>query len=159
MIWFDIKKLEDKISNDELSDKDGFNYVMASLILTSIVLSVATNNANGWIKLLSCFVSVVINIWGFKAIYQANIDNDGKDFFKRFFAISWVIGMRLLVIGIIIGVLIGVIIGIISAKSGDNSMIYGPLKDFSGLIVTSLFTVICYLLMINSFRKLKPKSE
>ena len=38
MIWLDIRKLEDKISQNELSDKDGFNYVLAFFILSALTI-------------------------------------------------------------------------------------------------------------------------
>lgn len=158
MIWFDIKELEDKISNDELSDRDGFNYLMAFFILSAIAVSFATNNTNGWIKLLHCVVSILINIWGLNATYQANLDYDGKDFLKRFFAINWVIGMRLIVIAFIASILIGGIAGIVLAVNGGSyHVVPDYIKDFSALIISSLFSVIFYLLAINSFRTLKPK--
>ena len=37
MIWLDLKGLERKISNNELTEKDGYNYLMATMILTTIV--------------------------------------------------------------------------------------------------------------------------
>jgi hypothetical protein len=155
MIWFDIKKIEDKISNDELSDKDGFNYVMAFFILTTVALCFVTNNTNGWIKFSTCIVSIIINVWGLNAIYQANTEIDGKDFFKRFFAINWVIGMRLIVITLIFAVIIGIVIGIVSVKNEINLKDPNPLKDILGLIFMAMFNLICYLLIINSFRRLK----
>lgn len=41
MIWLDIKELETKISTNELSEKDSFNYVLAFLIVSC--LSVGTS--------------------------------------------------------------------------------------------------------------------
>ena len=60
MIWFNIKKLEKQISDDELTDKDGFNYLLAYVIFTAIVLSFMSNYSNGWIKFLTCVASVII---------------------------------------------------------------------------------------------------
>lgn len=88
MIWLDIKKLENKISVNELSDKDGFNYVLAYFILSAIIMATISNDSNALIKLLTCLIAVVINIWGLNAIYDANNEIDGRDFFKRYFAIS-----------------------------------------------------------------------
>jgi len=159
MIWFDIKNLENKISNNELTDKDGFSYVLANLILTTIVLSFVTNNANGWIKLSQCVISILINVWGLKTVYEVNNEIDGKDFFKRFFAINWVIGMRLIVITLIFVVIVGIIIGIVSEKNYMNFNDPNPIRDIVGLIFSAMISFICYLLIINSFRRLKTTLE
>lgn len=155
MIWFDLEQLENKISNNELTDKDGLNYVLAYFIFSIVVLSFITNNSSGWIKLLQCIISVLINIWGLKAIYDANEKIDGKDFFKRFFSIFWVIGMRLFVITMILAVIIGVVIGMLSAASDINFKDPNPMKDFIMLIFMTMFLLINYLLILNSFRKLR----
>ena len=84
MIWLDISNLEDKISKNELSDKDGFNYVLAYFILSALTMNIGSRNSNEWIDLLNCFLSVLIAIWGLSAAYKANNEIDGKDFFKRF---------------------------------------------------------------------------
>ena len=36
MIWFDIKRLEKQMADGELSDKDGFNYLLANMIMFSL---------------------------------------------------------------------------------------------------------------------------
>jgi hypothetical protein len=155
MIWFDIKNLESKISNNELTDKDGFSYVLAFFVLTAIVLSFVTNNSNGWIKLSQCVISVLINVWGLKTVYEVNNEIDGKDFFKRFFAINWVIGVRLLVVTMIFAVIVGIVFGIVSVKNGMDLNSPNPIKDIVGLIFMAMYSLICYLLIINSFRRLK----
>ena len=159
MIWFNIKELENKISNNELSDKDGFNYVLAFFILSTIGYSISSDNTNGWFKLATCVISVLINIWGLRTIYNVNNEMDGKDFFKRFFAINWVIGFRLFIITIIVSIIFGIIVGILSVKSNTNYLEPNPIKDLFIMIFISMFSVICYLLIINSFRRLKLKTE
>lgn len=160
MIWFNISKLEEKISRNELSDKDGFNYVLAYFIVSVLTMSVSSQNENAWFKLLNCFLLVLITIWGLNAAYKANNEIDGKDFFKRFFAINWVIGMRMILAVFILSFLLGVIIAVISLASvGGNLMDKKPFDDFIMSIFISLFEVIYYLLIINSIRRLKPITE
>jgi len=159
MIWLNLKELENKISKNELSERDGFNYVLAFFILCSIALSLPANNTGSWFKFLACVISVVINVWGLNASYNANKAVDGKDFFKRFFAINWVVGMRLLLVILVCAVMAGFVIAILSYNSHTNYMDPSPMKDVISLILMTLFTVICYLLIINSFQRLKPKTE
>jgi len=156
MIWFDIKKLEDKISKKELTDKDGFNYVLAYFVFSVIVLSFITKDTSVWIKFFECAISVIITVWGLKTVYEVNNDIDGKDFFKRFFAINWVIGMRILVVTLIFAFIISIPIGIISIQNGINYNDPNPIKDIIMLVLGAMYNLICYLLIINSFRRLKP---
>ncbi|HEY3370681.1 MAG TPA: hypothetical protein VGK10_07530 [Prolixibacteraceae bacterium] len=158
MIWLDIKELEYKISRDELTDHHGFEYVMAYVILSSIGVSISTNNANGWIKLLGCVLNVIITVWGLRSIYKVNKGLDGKDFLKRFFAISWVIGMRLLLGVFVFSFLTGLVLVIISRNIAEVNLSENPFKDFISLIFVCLITIISYLLIINSFRRLKVTS-
>lgn len=159
MIWFNISKLEDKISKNELSDKDGFNYVLAYFILSVLTISFGTQDGNVWFRLLNCFILVLINIWGLNAAYKANVEIDGKDFFKRFFAINWVIGMRMIYVIFIFAFIYGFMIIITSLI---NSWRIGDKNPFEELIISTLiwlFEVIYYLLVINSIRRLKPITE
>src|SRR5659263_14252 len=119
MIWFNIKNLESKISNNELSDKDGFNYLLANAIVTVISISISTvHEHDRWIKLVGMIIAVMITIWGIKAAYNANNDNDGKDFLKRFLAISWVVSMRILVAFFLLAIFFGLIVGILRVVNG-----------------------------------------
>ena len=158
MIWFDISKLEKKISKNELSEKDGLNYVLAFFILEALTMGTDSQVENTWIKLLNCFLMVLITIWGLNKAYKANTEIDGKDFFKRFFAISWVIGMRMLSVIMFIAFLLGAILVIISLAN-DTYPGKNLYKDMTATIFMSLFEVIYYLLIINSIRKLKPITE
>jgi hypothetical protein len=155
MIWLDISNLEDKISKNELSDKDGFNYVLAYFILSVLTMNIGYQNSNEWIDLLNFFSSALITVWGLTAAYKANNEIDGKDFLKRFFAINWVIGMRMLLAVLILGMVAGIVVGIISIISSD-AICEGLSKDLFRAISMSLFEVIYYLLIRNSIRRLKP---
>jgi len=161
MIWFNIKKLEEDISNDNLSEKDGFNYVLAyvlaSFILSTILAVVRFNEMSGGLRLLGTALYGIITIWGLKAIYKINLEIDGKDIVKRFIAINWVIGMRVLVVLLILAVIGGIAMGILSTNRSNLES--NPMAGYILVIFTSLVTIILYLLIMKSFRKLKPKTE
>ena len=161
MIWFNIKKLEEDISNDNLSEKDGFNYVLAyvlaSFILSTILAVVRFNEMSGGLRLLGTALYGIITIWGLKAIYKINLEIDGKDIVKRFFAINWVIGMRVLVALLILALIGGIAMGILSTNRSNLES--NPMAGYILVIFTSLVTIILYLLIMKSFRKLKPKTE
>lgn len=153
MIWFDLKNLESKIAKDDLTDKDGFHYLLAYFILMSIS-SILPSDTDILISLLQGGIFVIITIWGITELYKVNNEFDGKDFLKRFLAITWVIGFRLFLISLPILIFIGVSIGM--AISGSSPKY---IMDLVIVVFTALFSIIYYLLAINSFRRLKVLSE
>lgn len=160
MIWFNIKKLEEDISNDNLSKKDDFNYVLAYVLasfILSTILAVLRYEMFGGIRLLGTALYGIITIWGLNAIYKINLEIDGKDIVKRFIAINWVIGMRVLVVLLILAVIGGIAMGILSINRSNLES--NPMAGYILVIFTSLVTIILYLLIMKSFRKLKPKTE
>ncbi len=155
MIWFDIKELENKISNNELTEREGFNYLLAYSILSVITLIFAANKTTGWMMLSECAISVLITIWGLKTIYEVNNEIDGKDFLKRFFAINWVIGMRILVVLIPLAFVVGIFYGVFAVANHIDIHEPNPQWVIMGLTFKTVFTLVCYILIINSFRRLK----
>jgi hypothetical protein len=155
MIWFDIKELERKISRNELSEKDGFYYLIAYSIMSVFALSFAANKTNGWMMLSEFAISLLITIWGLNTIYEVNNGIDGKDLLKRFFAITWVIGMRMFIVLIPLAIFIGMFYGIFAVKNNINIHETNPLVGIISITFKSVFTIIYILLTINSFKNLK----
>ena len=60
MIWLDIKELETKISTNELSEKDSFNYVLAFLIVSCLSVGTSSSTENYWINLLNVILLILI---------------------------------------------------------------------------------------------------
>lgn len=161
MIWLDIKKLEEKISKNELSEKDGFQYVLAFFILSALSMDISSQGEELWIRVLKCLLLVVVNIWGLNAAYKANTEIDGKDFSKRFFAISWVIGMRLLLGLLILVLILGIILGIIAIMNNTNDNDTGRtlIKELGSVVVVVLVEIGYYSLIRDSIRRLKPITD
>lgn len=153
MIWYDLKNLENKIAKHELSDKEGLNYVIAYFVLTAVTFSLITNDSNNWVKLSECVLSVLVNVWGLKAVYKINSEIDGKDFFKRFFAINWVVGIRLLVFVMSLALIVSILVGVFSTKNDIN--LSRSSQDIFELVFTTIYSLSFYFLIIKSFRRLK----
>jgi hypothetical protein len=160
MIWFDLKGLERKISNNDLTEKDGFDYLMATMILSSIFVGGGLReDSYSWFIFLNVIIAVGITVWGMNACYKVNNELDGKDFLKRYLAISWVVGMRLILWVFGLSLVIFIIIEIVMAANGTTDEVAKPVKDVIILVFIALSSLICYLLMINSFKSLKVKAE
>lgn len=160
MIWLDLKGLERKISNNELTEKDGYNYLMATMVLTTIVVvGLSRQDSYSWFNFLNAIIAVGITVWGINACYRVNNDLDGKDFLKRFLAISWVIGMRIALWVIGLSILVGIIVGIAIVTSGAHDGVARPIQDITTMILTALLSLVSYLFVINSFKSLKVSAE
>lgn len=164
MYWLNLKALENQISNNELTEKDGFNYLLGYCLLSTIstsfsgVASLQSNTGFG-IACIQFVLLIFITILGLKVTYDTNKDIDGKDFIRRFFAITWVIGFRiaLVVLGFIFLAIL--IYGIYHIQQGQEPTLNSDLDDFLTMIIMLFITLISYILTIMSFRRLNPKSK
>ena len=159
MIWFNIKRLERKINENDFSDKEGFNYFLAFSVL-GVLASYGATTEN-FITFIDLIFGIIITIWGSYSIFKANSSGDGNDFFKRYFALSWVIGFRLSVFTLIIAIPLLIIYGIISSDSftsieSDSNTLT---EDFVITIISSLVLLIYYFLLTSSFKRVSSKSD
>ena len=109
--------------------------------------------------MLNVILLILITLWGVKGAYKANLEVDGRDFIKRFFAISWVVGIRLSLITIGLTFLFGIFIALILIISNSEDLGDSPAKDLFFTVFLSVFEVIYYLLVMKSIRRLKPIAE
>lgn len=154
MIWFNLKELERRIINDEFSDQQGFSYFLAFSIV-SVLTSYLTTSYEGLITLAEAVIAVGITIWGSIQVFKTNSAGDGKDFFKRYFALSWVVGIRLLVFALI--TLIPLSILYVLIVSPDES--YTTMEDIMKVVLLAFVTFIYYYLLINSFGRVSSKTS
>jgi len=139
MIWFELKQLETKISREGLTEREGLNYFIACSILSGLMVilrsSLKGSEASGQIITLLVFILLV------PKLFSINEQKDGKDFFKRYFAISFVISMRLYSV-----YLIFFLMYIIAFQIQENSIFLS--------ILSLLYTIAYCASMIGSFRRL-----
>lgn len=153
MIWFNIKELERKIVENDFTDKEGFKYFLGHSILS--VLATYVSTSENFITFIALVLGVGITIWGAYSVFKANSTGDGQDFFKRYFALSWVIGFRLFIFTVLIAIpLIAIyeFVVLYSAQSIETET--ATLKeDLVVMILSSLLMLLYYFLLTNSFRR------
>lgn len=150
MIWFDIKELEQGLKNDTLSDKDIFNYLLANLIMYSIVPYVSSNDyTTKWLIAIEILVAVSITVLGTKRTFDINTAGDNKDYFKRFLSLSFVTGIRLLGFVCIAAIPVGIIVYLVDKNIGANENI----KDFFDIALMAVVGILYYFMLTNSFRR------
>ncbi len=136
MNWFNLKDLEKRLAENNVSDKEGFRYLLANwIVFGSLSFAAVTEQyGNPGVMVMLLAVPVISLIIGFKA----NQKGDGKDFLKRFISVNFVIGIQFIVFTILFAIPVGLLGSFIS-----NVIIRHFL--FGGFISASGITYYWYL--------------
>jgi len=150
MIWFEIKELEQGLKNGDLSDKAILNYLLANLIMYSIVPYISSNDyTTKWLIAIEIVVAVAITVIGTKRTFDITCAGDNKDYFKRFLSLSFVTGIRLVVFAFIAAIPVGIILYLVNKSIGENENV----KDLFNLTLMAVVGIFYYLMLTNSFKR------
>jgi uncharacterized membrane protein len=156
MTWFNIKELERKIINDELNDKEGFDYLLySSVFLTFFTYIGIKEYTNDWLHFLEFIISLVITLAQLKVTYNINAKGGQIDYLKRFFSISFVVGVRLFVYAFLVAFILGIIVAIVDPhieKDPNN-------EEMMELVFISIFGIVYYIQLTNSFKRVNKTNE
>ncbi len=150
MIWFDIGELELRLKNGDLSDKDSFYYLLANLVLFSIVPYIESNDyTNKWLIALEIAVLIAMTVIGTKRTFDINSAGDNKDYLKRFLSLSFVTGIRLLVLVCIAAIPVGTIVYLLdkSIRAIEN------IDNLFDIAVTVVANLVYYFMLTKSFKR------
>lgn len=156
MTWFNIKELERKLINNELSDKESFDYLLfSSVLLTFFTYIGVKEHSNDWLHFLELIISLVITIVGTKATYTINATGGQKDYLKRYISLSFVVGVRLFVFALLVAFILGIIVATINPHSekDPNS------EEIGKLIFVLFFGIIYYFQLTNSFKRINKTNS
>jgi hypothetical protein len=151
MIWLNIKEAERKLSANELTDSESFKYLLGIGILASI--NGQQHFFNEWLNFFDTILSVLTTIWGLNKLYQTNNLIDGQDFYKRLFVLTWVTGWRICVYLILP---IAIIEAIFKEIYGYSLVPDNITAQTIQTIVYALITVIYFIMINSSFKRLLP---
>ncbi|MDP4227047.1 MAG: hypothetical protein Q8910_11765 [Bacteroidota bacterium] len=152
MIWFDLKEMERKISTDDISEKESLSYYLGIFIISSIyaMMAALVNKSpigpTGASVALQYFLDTIIIVLGVIYAYRLNSRIDNKDFFMRFFSLSFVIFIRLIIYTICIGIILVIFLSFFIKLQDFN-------KDFMSFL-GYLLRIIYYILIALSFKKI-----
>jgi hypothetical protein len=155
MIWFNLDVLLQKISKNELTDKDGFNYLLA-FALTLLVLSFSLNYVltSTWLRLVEIVLTLLITLWGLRGAYEVNENRDAKDFLKRFLAISWVVNMKILFYNVLLSVILATIFAFYAVITGNAPSMDPFVVEIVETFYLVVLTFIFYRSILVSFKRL-----
>ncbi len=96
MYFWKINELKEDLIKAPLSESESFKYLIATAIASGLVTIPFFEN-NFW-DIYSAIVTVIISIVGVIYIYKCNNGRDGAHFLQRYFSLSWVVGIRWIVL-------------------------------------------------------------
>jgi hypothetical protein len=156
MIWFDLKELELKLRNGDLSNKDIFNYLLAGLLMESIFSYMKRDDyTSKWLVAIEIIIVIITTVVGMKRTFDINSTSDNKDYFKRYLSLSFVIGIRLVVFVFIAAIPIGIISYFVDKNIGVNQ----NMKDIFNLVIIAATGIFYYFMLINSFKRVSRLND
>ena len=99
MNWTDLQEIEQKIVDKRYSDKEAFQYFLGSTILYTLSYFLFDEEYENGYKLVvipALCIIIITSILSFKTYTK----NGGTNFFKDYFALNWVIGWRIFILGL-----------------------------------------------------------
>lgn len=165
MIFIKIRALEAKIINQELSEKDFFNYfIMYSLLAILFCMPDLNTDENNKTTNIFYWIESSIDIFTILLTliltFKVNQRGDDIDFVKRYVAISFVNTVRLLffifLIAIPIIIISAILINIFSSKIDIWLFLIENLNiDYIFMNIIYIMMYVIFLkMMLNSFNKI-----
>lgn len=151
MILFNIKKLENLLIAEEITDKQAFNYLLTYLIISTIAAAFTSDNP-GWLEKTQLIVNLIALIWGVRKTFEINRNGDNSDYFKRLISLSFVAAIRVFVfafIALFIYNLSREILTVTGVVSGISSYYENILILVGFLIATGFY----YYTLLTSFKR------
>lgn len=142
MTFFNIKKLESDLKLGNVCDKQGLYYLIVNTVVYSLSCYIVSNKRDFNLQFfIELSVVVAIILLGINKSYNINLKGDNLDFFKRFQAVLFVCGIRLIVFVLaitMVGLLLFPNIGkVISTDIADAILIMVPNVIFYNMIIMS----------------------
>lgn len=93
MYFWNLKKVEHLLAEKKLSDADMFPYLLVTTFLYTLVLFPISWEVNKW-DIIGHLITIIISLYGIYYIYTKNGWRDSKHFLDRYIVLSWVVGIR-----------------------------------------------------------------
>ena len=152
MNWINLSDAENKLKENSFEDREALKYLIAFIILYTLIgFGVIKGNILGFISVV---LQITITVWGILKVFKTNELGDGKDFFKRYIVISWIVSFRLLLIALFIIIPMTILFKVFE----DNLMLGSfSIEDILNLIFGSIFSIIYYSFFVKSIARISFK--
>lgn len=150
MIWFNIDLLEHRLKHAILTDRDAFNYLLLNLILYSTIpFMIGYDQTNPWYIGADVLFTILITVVGNKIVFDINNRGDQADFFKRYVSLSFVVGVRMIVLILLIFVPSMLVVEILNISFARNDS-WQFAFDF---LMMNVSGIVYYYMLANSFKR------
>lgn len=155
MNWYNIKKLETKLSAVEIEGRDAYQYLLTILIFLAVIIffpESTTSYSGFWWELAEFVIFLVILIMTARNTYLINAKGQNRDYTTRFISLAFVHGFRLLVLVGFMGLLYKIIMFIIPLQIFHfiNDLL---IPDWTDLLIFTAIFIAYYFFMIRSFKR------
>lgn len=145
MYFLNIKQLKEDIIDGTFSEKDRFTYIFIYILLITIVLSLPTSYEETIHDYIDSAITFLITMGGTYYFYKANGGSEGQDFAGRYFSITWVIGIRIILMFIPIMILLVILPEYIEL----STLTYNLILSFIIITLDFLIYFLSYKHMID----------
>ncbi len=162
MYFLNLDGMVDDLKADRVSQNEYFKYLIGYFALIGFPTEILNSGEvpgkipEAWQLLLGYSIGIALLFWFLSSVYRANRGEFGKQFFSRYFLLSWVIGLRSMIVTLPLSVL-----GSLSLKMKLVNMSSSVLGLFLILLGISLVGgAIYYILKMHSaFRQLAENDK
>ncbi|APS38938.1 hypothetical protein [Salegentibacter sp. T436] len=153
MIWFNLKKLERLLIQNKITESISYQYLLVFLVLITLSTNAPETDFShyGW-EISYIILELLITIVGTYLVFKVNSDGENRDFLKRYFSLSFVNGLRLVIFYLVLRLIFKIIMFVIPLD------LWHSVNDFLGedageFFFDIIFSLIFYWLLMSSFKR------
>lgn len=156
MTWTDIKQLEKSLTDDTLSEKEVFYYLLTSSLITAVIPYLSDNHPdNKILAFIELLFGIVFTIVLLRVTFNINNLGDNRDYLKRFICLSLVSFIRLFRFALGPIILMTVILKVIESM---DIIKYDDIRQVFLFSVTIFMSIAYYVMLRNSFKRVNQKN-
>jgi|JI9StandDraft_2_1071091.scaffolds.fasta_scaffold415228_1 hypothetical protein len=156
MTWTDIKQLEKSLTEETLSEKDVFYYLLTSSLITAIVPYLSDSKSdNKVLAFIELLFGVVFTIVLLRATFNINNIGDKRDYLKRFISLSLVSFIRLFLFALGPIILTTIILKVIDSM---DLIKYDDIRQVYIFSLTIFMSIAYYVMLTNSFKRVNQRN-
>mgnify|MGYP003133535777 FL=1 len=154
MIWLNLKKLERLLIQNKITESISYQYLLVFLVMLTLASSFPETDDfshYGW-EVAYIILELLITIVGTYLVFQENEKGDNRDFLKRYFSLSFVNGLRLVLFAVLIRLVFKIIMFVIPLD------LWYTINDFFGedsgeFFFDIILSIVFYMLLMASFKR------
>lgn len=156
MTWTDIKQLEKSLTEETLSEKDVFYYLLTSSLITAIAPCLSDNISDSKIlTFIELLFGVAFTVILLRTTFNINNIGDKRDYLKRFISLSIVSFIRLFLLALGPIILMTIILKVIDSM---DLIKYDDIKQAFLFSVTIFMSIAYYIMLTNSFKRVNQRN-